>query len=372
MINKQITGYSFWRMPLFFTAVLRYNQGMKNKGEKAMSDSRIRALALHGIFTAAIAMLTLFASVPLPAGSSGAYLNAGDAAVYAAAWALGPVGGAITAGVGSALADVLHGAVVYAPATLVIKALMGLVCGLLIKRLRLAAPAVAGLIMPAGYFAYEYLIAREAAVLGLWTNLIQYAFGAVAGIVLILALSRAFPKRDGNTIKRSIVTHGKKLISHGLTTGTGGNISCFDRAAGLVYITPTTMPYDEIGEGDIPVYRLDGTPVEKPHEPSMELGMHLNIYRQRPDVNAVVHTHSPALKQMAELDENPFGLPAAPVYPVGSKELAEGCVAHLGDAEAVLLRGHGAVFTGRDIDEAFSRAIGYERKAKALSDKKEG
>lgn len=161
-----------------------------------MNDNRIRALALHGIFAAAIAVLTLFASIPLPASSSGAYLNAGDAAVYAAAWALGPVGGAIAAGIGSALADILHGAIIYAPATLIIKALMGLVCGLLLKRLRLAAPAIAGLIMPAGYFAYEFFIAREAALFGLWTNMIQYVFGAVAGIVLILALSRVFPKKD--------------------------------------------------------------------------------------------------------------------------------------------------------------------------------
>ena len=179
-----------------------------------------------------------------------------------------------------------------------------------------------------------------------------------------------FPKKDGRAIKRSIAEHGRRLISEGLTEGTGGNISCFDRASGLVYITPTTMPYDEIGEGDIPVYRLDGTPVEKPHEPSMELGMHLNIYRQRPDVNAIVHTHSPALKALAELDENPLGLPAAPVYPVGSKELAEGCIAHLGEAPAVLLRAHGAVFTGRDIKEAFGRAVEYEKAAKDLSEQK--
>ena len=355
---------------VFFSHEMWYNQGMKNEINNRVNDGHVKTLALYGVFTAAIALLTLFASIPLPAGSGGAYLNAGDAAIYAAAWALGPIGGAVTAGVGSALADILHGSVVYAPATLIIKALMGLLTGLLLKRVRLAAPAIAGLVMPAGYFAFEYLVYRESAVFGLWTNAIQYVFGVAAGIVLIAALSRVFPKKDGRAIKRSIAEHGRRLISDGLTEGTGGNISCFDRASGLVYITPTTMPYDEIGEGDIPVYRLDGTPVEKPHEPSMELEMHLNIYRQRADVNAVVHTHSPALKALAELDENPLGLPAASVYPVGSAELAEGCIAHMGSAPAVLLRAHGAVFTGRDLKEAFGRAVEYERAAKDLSEQK--
>lgn len=155
-------------------------------------DEKIKRLAAHGIFTAIIALLTLFASIPLPAGSGGAYVNAGDAAIFAAAFVLGPVGGAVTAAVGSALADVLHGAVVYAPATLVIKGLMGLIAGLIFKKSRYLAPPVSGLVMPAGYFLFEVLLyGTGTALFGLWTNAIQYAFGAAAGILLVAALSRA-------------------------------------------------------------------------------------------------------------------------------------------------------------------------------------
>lgn len=155
------------------------------------NEERIRRLALHGIFVSVIAMLTLFASVPLPTGAGGAYLNAGDAAIYAAAYVLGPVGGFITASIGSAVADMLHGAMIYVPATFIIKGLMGLIAGFLYKRIRHFAPLIAGIIMPVGYFAYEFLFFRESALFGLWTNAIQYAFGVIASAVLLIALERA-------------------------------------------------------------------------------------------------------------------------------------------------------------------------------------
>ncbi|MCR5808275.1 MAG: ECF transporter S component [Clostridiales bacterium] len=163
---------------------------MRTNGERP-NEEKIGNLAKHGIFIAVIAMLTLFASIPLPAGSGGAYLNAGDAAIYVASYVLGPVGGMITAAIGSAAADMLHGSMIYAPATFIIKGLMGLCAGFLYKRIRHGAPLAAGMIMPAGYFAFEFVLFRESALFGLWTNAIQYAFGVLASTVLIMALERA-------------------------------------------------------------------------------------------------------------------------------------------------------------------------------------
>ncbi len=158
---------------------------------KTSNDKRIWLLAAYGLVTAIIAVLTLFASVPLPTGSGGAYLNAGDAAIWFSAWLFGPVGGAVTAAVGSVTADILYGSFIYAPATFIIKGLMGLLCGLLFKKIKYGAPPVAGLIMPLGYFLYEYaLFDISAALYGLWTNALQYAFGCLAGILLIVFGSR--------------------------------------------------------------------------------------------------------------------------------------------------------------------------------------
>ena len=155
------------------------------------SDIKIKRLTVYGLITAIIAVLTLFASFPLPLGEAGAYLNAGDTAIYLAAYILGPVGGFITAAVGSAIADLLHGAAIYAPATLVIKGLMGLICGALFKKLRYASLPIAGLVMPLGYFAFELaLFGSAAAVYGLWTNAIQYVFGIAAGSAVIALASK--------------------------------------------------------------------------------------------------------------------------------------------------------------------------------------
>ena len=167
-------------------------QNMEHPSGKNKYDSRVRTLAVCGLFTAIITVLTLFASVPLPVGNGGAYLNAGDAAVFASAYVLGPYWGAVVSGLGSALADILHGSAIYAPATLVIKALMALTCGLMIRRLRGGAAFIAGLIMPLGYCAFEWMIFdKTAALTGLWMNAIQYAFGAIAASLIFCALRRA-------------------------------------------------------------------------------------------------------------------------------------------------------------------------------------
>lgn len=172
------------------------------------SNDHVRSVVMHGILTAIVAVLTLFASVPLPVGSGGAYLNAGDAAVYASAYVLGPWGGALVSALGSALADLLHGAVVYAPVTLVIKGAMALVCGLLLKRMKRLPPFIAGLIMPAGYFAFEMVLyGMETALFGLWTNGIQYAFGSLAGMLIFHALDNSGVVKFG---RGALKNHGKK------------------------------------------------------------------------------------------------------------------------------------------------------------------
>ena len=164
---------------------------MKKAGKK-INDEKISAVTVFGLMTAIVTVLTLFISVPLPVSSEAAYLNAGDAAVYASAYLLGPWGGAAVSSVGSALADVLHGGMIYVPATLIIKGLMAMLCGLMLKKLRGGAAFIAGLVMPLGYFAYECaLFGSPAALAGVWGNAVQYVFGSAAGCLLFAAFKRA-------------------------------------------------------------------------------------------------------------------------------------------------------------------------------------
>ena len=152
-----------------------------------MHDEKIKRLTLAGLMCAIVVITTMFAAVPIP-GVQGAYANAGDAAVYAAAYLLGWPWGVAVAAVGSGLADILLGSALYAPATLVIKGLMAFIAAKLLKKgsMRIPRLLVSGIVMVAGYFAYECIIyGASVAVLSVPANLIQAVLGAVLGSIII-------------------------------------------------------------------------------------------------------------------------------------------------------------------------------------------
>lgn len=166
--------------------------------------------------------------------------------------------------------------------------------------------------------------------------------------------------------KKLIVDSGLRMLRGGYTVETWGNISARDPETSLVYLTPSGMDYTTIQEEDIVVLDPEGNIVEGHRKPSIELDLHLHVYQSRPEVQAVVHTHpiySTVFSCCGEdipmvIDEAAqvlgdvcrtakYGLP-------GSKELAENCVEALGQtANACLLRSHGAVCVGKNMDTAF-------------------
>jgi L-fuculose-phosphate aldolase len=112
---------------------------------------------------------------------------------------------------------------------------------------------------------------------------------------------------------------------------------------------------------------LDGQVLDGQYKPSSELGFHLALYRQRPDVNAVLHTHSVYATTMACLGwEIPavhylvgfsgHKVPLAPYATFGTPELARNVAAGIGDYNAVLLANHGLVAVGSDLGRAFNTA----------------
>lgn len=88
-----------------------------------------------------------------------------------------------------------------------------------------------------------------------------------------------------------------ELPRNGLVTWTSGNVSARDRDAetGLVVIKPSGLRYAELRPEHMVIVDLDGRRVEGDLKPSSDTASHLYIYRRRPDVNGVVHTHSPSL-----------------------------------------------------------------------------
>ena len=165
-----------------------------------------------------------------------------------------------------------------------------------------------------------------------------------------------------------IVDAGKKLIREGFTVETWGNISVRDDG-GRVYITPSGMDYETCTIDDVVVMDLDGNILSGKRRPSIETAMHLSVYRARPEVGAIVHTHpiySTVFSCMGEgipllIDEAAQALGAeikATRYALpGTQELADNCVEALGEkANACLLQSHGAVCVGRDMRSAFKVA----------------
>ncbi|MCL2342597.1 MAG: ECF transporter S component [Firmicutes bacterium] len=161
-----------------------------------MKNSKTARLVTASLLTAACFVATTFISFRSPVQGN---INAGDAIVLLSAFLLGPYYGAAAAGIGSALSDLLAGYTVYAPATLVIKALMAVVAALVFRALgkkHLLAGAIVGAlaaeaIMIGGYFLFDTAVFGIAVALpNVLTNGIQAAFAIAVGVPLFLAVRR--------------------------------------------------------------------------------------------------------------------------------------------------------------------------------------
>lgn len=169
-------------------------------------------------------------------------------------------------------------------------------------------------------------------------------------------------------MRREIVRYGVGLLESGLTRGTGGNLSVINRSLGLVALSPSGIPYGDLKPEDVPILDLDGKLVEGAQRPSSEKDLHLEVYRRRPDVCSVVHTHSTFATTLACLGwELPAvhylvgfagrKVPIAPYATFGTPELAAAVAGVLGDDfNAVLMANHGMLAVGKDLAAAFNAA----------------
>lgn len=175
--------------------------------------------------------------------------------------------------------------------------------------------------------------------------------------------------------KKLLVAYGKKLLYKKLVAGTSGNLSL--RGQGdEIYITPSGMDYLEITEDDIVKINFMGEILEGDKKPSSEWMMHVEIYKNYPNYNAIVHTHSPIATAFAVsrkkiplilIEMKPFlggEIEVAPFKPSGSLELAKSLIPYLKKSNSCLLANHGVVSCGRNIESAFLSAEYVEDAAK--------
>lgn len=169
-----------------------------------------------------------------------------------------------------------------------------------------------------------------------------------------------------------------ELPKNGLVKWTGGNVSARDPESGLVVIKPSGVLYDELRPEDHVVVNLNGDIIEGVLKPSSDTASHLYIYRQRPDVNGVVHTHSAYASAFAAVgrpipvyltaiaDEFGCPIPCAGFALIGGEEIGKQVVEHIGESPAVLLKNHGVFTIGPTARDAVKAAVMVEDVARTV------
>ena len=169
-----------------------------------------------------------------------------------------------------------------------------------------------------------------------------------------------------------------ELPKNGLVTWTGGNVSARDSETGYVAIKPSGVRYEDLLPEHMVIVDLDGQRIEGDLKPSSDTASHLYIYRQRPDVNGVVHTHSPYATAFAALgrpipayltaiaDEFGGPIPCGGFALIGGEDIGRVVVESIGDSRAVLLKNHGVFTVGPTAEAAVKAAVMVEDVARTV------
>lgn len=175
-------------------------------------------------------------------------------------------------------------------------------------------------------------------------------------------------------LPEQVIAACRRMCAEDLTRGTSGNISI--RTVDGMLITPSGVAYETMDVADLVALTLGGTPlVARERRPSTEWRMHARIYETRPDINAIVHTHSLYATALACIRRPipPFhymvaaaggsDVPCTPYATFGTDELAAHAAAALSDRNACLLANHGVLAAGRSV----ARALALAREIETLA-----
>jgi L-fuculose-phosphate aldolase len=181
--------------------------------------------------------------------------------------------------------------------------------------------------------------------------------------------------RSEATLRAQIVEVGRRLYARGYTASNDGNISArLDE--GRLLMTPKSVCKGFMDTGMMCITDLDGTKLAGDRDPSSEMQMHLEVYRQRPDVEAVVHAHPPIATGfavagipldravLAEVVTTLGSVPIADYATPSTKELPEAVRKYVKAHDGMLLANHGALTVGADLFAAYYKMETIEHFAK--------
>ena len=168
------------------------------------------------------------------------------------------------------------------------------------------------------------------------------------------------------------------LPANHLVAWTSGNVSGRDPATGLVVIKPSGVLFEELTAENMAIVDLEGNVIEATLGPSTDTASHLSIYKHRPDVNGITHTHSNYATAFAAVgksipvcltaiaDEFGAAIPCAGYVRIGDQEIGEEIARRIGKSPAILMKQHGVFTIGATIQKALKAAIMVEDIARTV------
>jgi L-ribulose-5-phosphate 4-epimerase len=173
-------------------------------------------------------------------------------------------------------------------------------------------------------------------------------------------------------VRKQLLELNLELPRNNLVSWTGGNVSVRDADTNLVVIKPSGVRYDRLRADEMVIVDLEGEVVEGGLKPSSDTASHLYIYRHRPEVFGVVHTHSPYATAFAavgreipvfltaQADEFGGPIPCGPFAMIGGEEIGKAVLETAGRSPAVLLKNHGVFTVGETGEAAVKAAVMVE------------
>ena len=178
-----------------------------------------------------------------------------------------------------------------------------------------------------------------------------------------------------DALKDEVCAQNLELPAQGLVVGSGGNVSGRDPQSGLVVIKPSGVKFAKLTPQSMVVVDLDGQVVEGEMKPSVDTGIHLYLYRHRPDVLGITHTHSPYASSFAARGERipavltPIthmlgrDVPCSRYATPGEVDTGQAILEAADGGWAALVKAHGVFTMGRSATEATSFAMYLEEAA---------
>jgi L-ribulose-5-phosphate 4-epimerase len=180
-------------------------------------------------------------------------------------------------------------------------------------------------------------------------------------------------------LRSNVLGTANLLPKYGLVWMAGGTVCARDPKTGYVVVTPSGLPYEDLSIEDMVVTDMEMNLVEGKYRPSVALNLWIGFFRARPELNGLVHTHSPyatafsvanqPIPVITETMADWFGqpVPCARYLSVEDADFATLPVQVMGSGYAVLLGQHGVITVGETLGHALERAVTLEEAARTYS-----